>query len=269
MMILWAGGLYGLNSICKSVLSQASGAVVGAVKAAVKPQTQKPIIGMTSLGKSCLTYMVALKPALELRGYEVAVFHSTGMGGRAFESVAAQNGFAAVMDFCLQEVVNHDNGVLATSAGWDRLENASKAGIPQIVAPGAIDMIDVQSWAPLPAQFADRPYHVHNRLIGSVTTDAEGRRKTARTIGQKLDRAWGPVAFILPAGGVQQWDQIGEPLHDPEGLDAFVETMRISVNAPVQYHEITDHINSLAFAAKALEIFDAWVADNIIPAGVK
>jgi uncharacterized protein (UPF0261 family) len=269
MMILWAGGLYGLNSICKSVLSQACGAVVGAARSSVKPQAGKPIIGMTSLGKSCLKYMVPLKPALEARGYEVAVFHTTGMGGRAFESVAAQNGFAAVMDFSLQEIVNHDNGVLATSSGWDRLENAAKAGIPQIVAPGAIDMVDVQSWAPLPAHFADRPYHAHNRLIGSFTTDLEGRRQTARTIGQKLERAWGPVAFILPSGGVEQWDQEGEPLHDPEGLRAFNEAMRLAVRPPAEFHEIPDHINSPAFAAKALEVFDAWVADDIIPAGVK
>jgi uncharacterized protein (UPF0261 family) len=265
MMILWAGGLYGLNSICKSVLSQACGAVVGAVRTSVMPQTEKPIIGMTSLGKSCLKYMVPLKPALESRGYEVA----TGMGGRAFESVASQDGFAAVMDFSLQEIVNHDNGVLATSSGWDRLENAAKSGIPQIIAPGAVDMVDLQSWAPLPPQFADRPYHAHNRLIGSITTDLEGRRQTARTIGQKLDRAWGPVAFILPAGGIEQWDQEGEPLHDPEGLKAFTEAMRLAVRPPVEFHEIPEHINSAAFAAKALEVFDAWVADGIIQAGVK
>jgi uncharacterized protein (UPF0261 family) len=269
MMILWAGGLYGLNSICKAVLSQACGAVVGAAKASVKPPTERPIIGMTSLGKSCLKYMVPLKPALEARGYEVAVFHTTGMGGRAFESVASQNGFAAVMDFSLQEIVNHENGVLATSSGWDRLENAAKIGIPQIVAPGAVDMVDLQSWAPLPPQFADRPYHAHNRLIGSITTDPEGRRQTARTIGHKLDRAWGPVAFILPTGGIEEWDQEGEPLHDPEGLKAFTEAMRLAIKPPVELHEIPDHINSAAFAAKALEVFDAWVADGIIPAGVK
>ncbi len=269
MMILWAGGLYGLNSICKSVLSQACGAVVGAAKASVKPQKERPMIGMTSLGKSCLKYMVTLKPELEKRGYEVAVFHTTGMGGRAYESVAAQNGFAAVMDFSLQEVVNHANGVLATSSGWDRLENAGRAGIPQIVAPGAVDMVDLPSWAPLPERFADRPYHAHNRLLGSITTGLEGRRETARLIAQKLERAAAPVAFILPAGGIEQWDQVGEPLHDPEGLQAFVQSMRLAIKPPVEFHEIAGHINSPAFAAKALEVFDAWVADGTIPAGVQ
>ncbi len=267
MMILWAGGLYGLNSICKSVLSQACGAVVGAAKASVKPQSTRPVIGMTSLGKSCLKYMVPLKSELEKRGYEVAVFHTTGMGGRAFESVASQKTFAAVMDFSLQEVVNHENGVLATSSGWDRLENAGRVGIPQIVAPGAVDMVDLPSWLPVPKQFSERPYHAHNRLIGSITTDPEGRRETARTIAHKLERAQGPVAFILPAGGIEQWDQEGEPLHDPEGLNAFIEAMRLAVKPPIEFHEIPDHINSPAFAAKALQVFDAWVASDIITPG--
>ncbi|MFN3547309.1 MAG: Tm-1-like ATP-binding domain-containing protein [Mesorhizobium sp.] len=269
MMILWAGGLYGLNGICRSVLSQASGAVVGAARTGTRPQTSRPLVGMTSLGKSCLSYMVALKPALEERGYEVAVFHTTGMGGRAFESVAAERGFAAVMDFCLQEIVNHENGVLATSSGRDRLENAARMGIPQIVAPGAVDMVDLPSWAPLPERFADRPYHAHNRLLGSVTTNVEGRRRTAASIARKLEGASAPVAFILPVGGIQQWDQEGEPLHDPEGLSAFLEAMKSEIRPPVQLHEIADHINSPAFAAKALRIFDDWVAEGIIPAGVK
>ena len=222
---------------------------------------------MTSLGKSCLQYMVTLKPELEKRGYEVAVFHFTGMGGRAFESVAAGRGFAAVMDFCLQVVVNHDNGVLATSSGWDRLENAGRAGTPQIVAPGAVDMVDLPSWLPLPEHFAARPYHAHNRLIGSITTDSEGRRKTARTIAQKLERATAPVALILPSGGIEEWDQEGEPLHDPESLKSFIDAMRHAVKPPIQLHEIAAHINSPAFAAKALEIFDQWVADGKIPRG--
>ncbi|MEO8685906.1 MAG: Tm-1-like ATP-binding domain-containing protein, partial [Devosia sp.] len=64
MMILWAGGLYGLNSVCKAVLSQASGAVVGAARSAVVPKSGRPVIGMSSLGKSCLSYMVALRPEL-------------------------------------------------------------------------------------------------------------------------------------------------------------------------------------------------------------
>ncbi len=266
MMILWAGGLYGLNSICQSVLSQACGAVVGAAKHGTKPDRERPLVGMTSLGSSCLKYMKYLRPELEKRGYDVAVFHSTGMGGRAYEAIASKGGFAAVFDFCIQEVSNHHYSSVVTS-GPDRLENAGRAGIPQIVAPGAIDMVDLQAWQALPEIFVDRPYHAHNRLIGSVTTSPEGRRAVARVIGEKLRRAEAKVAFLLPTEGLQEWDKPDEPLHDPEGLDAFLDEMRRAVPPSVTLQEVDAHINASAFSTAALAIFDRWVAEGVIPEG--
>ncbi|MEY8840827.1 Tm-1-like ATP-binding domain-containing protein, partial [Cribrihabitans sp. XS_ASV171] len=179
-MILWAGGLYGLNSICKASLSQAAGAVLGAARAVEAPRRDKPLIGMTSFGKTVLRYMVTLKPALEERGFEVAVFHATGMGGRAFESLAAEGAFAAVMDFAPQEVANHLFGGL--SAGEGRMTNAGRQGIPQMVAPGCYDLVDVVGWQPMPAHFADRPVHAHNRLLTSAVLNADERRQVAQAI---------------------------------------------------------------------------------------
>ena len=95
-MILWAGGLYGLNSICKASLQPGGRARCWARRGRSKsPTSTKPLIGMTSLAKRCCATWCSLKPALEERGYEVAVFHATGMGGRAFESLAAEGAFAA------------------------------------------------------------------------------------------------------------------------------------------------------------------------------
>jgi uncharacterized protein (UPF0261 family) len=262
MMILWAGGLFGLNDICKSSLAQACGAIVGAARAQRSPTARKPVVGMTSL--SILKYMWLMKPELEKRGFELAVFHSTGMGGRAFESIASQNGFACVMDFCLQEVVNHENGVVATSSGADRLESAGRHGVPQIVAPGAIDMVDIPSWAPVPVQWADRPYHAHNRIVGSIITTPEERRASARNIADKLARSKSPVAFIMPLGGIQEWDKPGEALHDPAGLAAFIDETRKQKHSQVSVIELDCHINDQAFVDKALEIFDAWLADGTI-----
>lgn len=266
MMILWAGGLYGLNPICRSVLSQACGAVVGAAKMTEKPNGNRPLIGMTSLGSSCLKYMRFLKPELEKRGYDVAIFHATGMGGRAFEAVAAQGGFVAVFDFCIQEVTNAHSGSVVTS-GPDRMENAGRAGIPQIVAPGAVDMVDVPAWQRAPKAFDGRPYHAHNRLIASVTVAPEQRREVARVIAAKLESAVAPVAFMLPSGGVQEWDRHGEPLHEPEALGAFLDEMRKVAPAAVALEEVDAHINTPDFAARALEVFDRWVEQGIVMKG--
>ncbi|SEO97668.1 Uncharacterized protein, UPF0261 family [Salinihabitans flavidus] len=261
-MILWAGGLYGLNSVCKSSLSQAAGAVLGAARAVEKPRRDRPLIGMTSFGKTILHYMVTLKPELEKRGFEVAVFHATGMGGRAFESLAAEGAFAAVFDFATQEVGNHMMGGL--SAGADRLTNAGARGIPQIVAPGCYDLVDLIAWQPVPERFADFPAHDHNRLIKSVVLDEAGRREVARAHAEKLSGAKGPTAFLLPTRGCNEWDRPGADLHDADGLAAFCDEIEKTLPGNVTLHSLDAHINDAAFSAAALDILDDWIAQGVV-----
>ncbi len=257
-MILWAGGLYGLNSVCKASLSQAAGAVLGAARAVEKPNRDRPLIGMTSFGKTVLRYMVTLKPALEARGFEVAVFHATGMGGRAFEALAAEGAFAAVLDFAPQEVGNHLHGS-AISAGPDRLTAAGKAGVPQIVSIGCYDLVDLVGWHELPAALQDRPVHAHNRLITSVVMTAEERVAMAQALCAKLAEATGPVVFLLPTQGGNEWDRAGGPLSDPEALAAFVAAMRDHCPANVTLIELDAHINDPAFSEAALRVVDGWL----------
>ncbi|MDZ4392202.1 Tm-1-like ATP-binding domain-containing protein [Cypionkella sp.] len=262
-MILWAGGLYGLNSVCKAALSQAAGAVLGAARAVEQPEAKKPLIGMTGFGKTVLRYMVALKPALEARGFEVAVFHATGMGGRAFESLAADGAFAAVMDFAPQEVANHLFGS-ALSAGADRMTHAGRVGIPQMVSMGCYDLIDFVAWQPLPERFKDTPAHAHNRLLTSVVQTPDQRRELAREICGKLSGAAGPVVFFLPVRGGHEWDRPGAPLEDAAGLAAFCEEMRAVCPANVELVELDAHINDPAFSDAVLAQFDEWVAAGIV-----
>ena len=265
-MILWAGGLYGLNSVCKSSLSQAAGAVLGAAKAAEKPSRLRPVVGMTSLGSSCLSYMKLLKPELEQRGFEVAIFHATGMGGMAFEKIASQNGFCCVMDFALPELGNLLAGSVV-NAGADRMTNAGRAAIPQLVAPGCLDLIDFAGWQEIPEQYAGRPFHAHNRLIKSSALNEAERRETAREMAARLSASRGPVKVILPSRGIEEWDKPGEPAHDPVGLAAFLDEARKAIRPPVELIEIDAHINDRKFADAALEIFDAWVGRGIVSTG--
>jgi uncharacterized protein (UPF0261 family) len=264
--ILWAGGLYGLNPLCKSSLSQAAGAVLGAAMAVEPPRFDRPMIGMTSLGSSCLKYMKRLHPELTKRGYDIAVFHTTGMGGMAFERLAAEGVFACVMDFSLQEFVNVQHGSLV-SAGADRLSGAGRSGTPQIVAPGAADILDLAGWQAIPERFRGRPFHQHNRLIKNVAFNAEERRALARAMADRLAAAKGPTVFILPKGGIEEWDRIGEAAHDPEGLQAFTAEAEAAMRGRVDLTVLECHINDAGFSAAALAQLDAWVAAGVVPAG--
>jgi len=262
-MILWAGGLYGLNSICKASLSQAAGAVLGAARAVEAPTSALPRIGMTSFGKTVLRYMVPLKPALEERGCEVAVFHATGMGGRAFESLAAEGAFRAVMDFAPQEVANHLMGS-AISAGESRMTAARARGIPQIVAPGCYDLVDFVGWQDPPERLKTREIHAHNRLLSSALLDAGERREVARALCERMAQATGPVVFLMPLQGCNEWDRPGAPLQDADGLAAFIDEMRTACPGTVSLRELDCHINDPEFAEAALEVFDGWVADGTV-----
>ena len=263
MMVLWAGGLYGLNSLCQSALAQAAGAVVGACRVARAPKFERPLVGITSLGSSCLKYMVQLQPELHRRGFDLAVFHTTGMGGRAFESLAAQGQFACVMDFSLQEMVNQMGGSVV-SAGPDRLLGAGLNGVPMIVAPGATDLVDYPAWGQMPERFAGRPYHAHNRLIASVGIDANMRREFAQELASRLRQAKGPVHLVLPKLGIEEWDRPGAPMHDPEGMTALLDEFERCNLKGVEVSRIDAHINDAGFVQQVLAVFDEWIARGFV-----
>jgi uncharacterized protein (UPF0261 family) len=210
--------------------------------------------------------MVSLVPALEARGYEPVVFHCTGMGGRAMEALIEAGKFVAVFDLAACEV-GAEVFDAPTTAGPTRLEAAGRLGIPQIVAPGGCDMIDLPSWKETPERYSARANHVHNRLIKSVQMSPGERCQVAEAIGDKLRSATGPCVFLLPLHGIEQWDRPDQGLHDPEGLAAFARAIRASIRAPAQLKELSCHINDPAFVDAALEIFDSWVREGRVPPG--
>lgn len=262
MMILWTGGLWGLNSACQSVLRQASAAICGAAVAARRhaPGT-RPIVGITSLGTSGLKYAPPLKAALEARGFEVLVFHTVGLGGRALEQYLRQGRLAAVLDLSLIEVSNKALGS-PVSAGADRLEAAGELGVPQIVAPGAVDCMDHCAWD-VPEGRRDTVYE-HNRLISVSLTSPDDRRLIAQTIAAKLNRATGPTHVVLPRVGVDEWDRVGAPLHDAHAQRVLVDTLSEELDPQVSVDHLDAHINDPEFTAAVLAKFDEWLAAGLI-----
>ena len=245
------------------LISQAAGAVYGAALAVVPPKPDQPVIGMLSYGSSALKYMVYLRQPLVDRGFSVAVFHGTGMGGMAMESLSEQGYFAAVLELAVAEIGNIMVGSVV-NAGANRMTAAGKRGTPIIAAPGFGDMIDFPTWAPVPERFRDRPYHAHNRLIASASLTGPERRDLAREVARRLKPSTGPVHFVLPTGGVHAWDTEGMPAHDPAALAEMVEGYRAEMTDPIQLSVLDCHINDEAFSIRVLEIIDGWIADGTI-----
>lgn len=263
-MILWAGGLWGLNTLSNVVLRQAAGAVAGAARATTDaPRWERPVVGISSFGSSVCKYVSSLKPSLEQRGYEVIVFHTTGMGGRALEALLAQRRLAAVLDLCLVEVGNNELGS-DVSAGTMRLETAGHSGIPQIVAPAGLGIINVPAWKPAPHGFEERMFYTHNRLIAALPVNDHEKERIGQTIQRKLNSASSPTAFVMPMGGIDELDRPGMPFHHPAGLKILADSVKNGLREDIPFFELSAHVNDRAFADAVLDIFDRWVAEGHI-----
>ena len=261
--MLWAGGLYGLNSICKSSLSQACGAIVGSTMSPNKISKSKPIVAITSLGTSALKYIITLLPELEKRGFEAAVFHTTGMGGSAMEALIKQGRISVVMDFSLVEVSNFYFGSEVNS-GEDRLEIAGRYKVPQIIAPGGLTVGDARTWSHAPKSFESRDFRPHNRLITCAALNPLERGEAAKVIGNKLMKSKGPTAFIMPHGGFDDWDREGEWAFDRDAINHFYKEIKNILREPIEFYEIEQNINDPEFTDLALKIFDEWSEKGII-----
>lgn len=90
----------GINSVSRVVLSNAGAAFAGMVIGRLERSRhslsvdEKPTVGMTMFGVTT-TCVNAVKERLAKQGYETLVFHATGVGGRAMESLVKE-GFIKV-----------------------------------------------------------------------------------------------------------------------------------------------------------------------------
>ena len=137
-------------------------------------------------------------------------------------------------------------GVL--SAGPDRLEAAGRAGIPQVVSLGALDMVNFGARDTVPPQFADRNLYVHNPSVTLMRTTREECAELGRRIAAKLSAATGPTVLFIPLRGVSLIDAEGQPFHDPEADAALFAALREGVDERVEVIELDCNVNDEAFA---------------------
>lgn len=237
----------GLNRLSRRILANAAGAICGMVEQTIPATADKPLIAATMFGVTtpCVT---ALREQLERAGYEVLVFHATGSGGRSMESLIEAGFIAGVADVTTTEWCDElVGGVL--SAGPTRLEAAARAGIPQVVSCGALDMVNFWALDTVPAQFKTRTLYQHSPNVTLMRTTPEECAKLGEVIAARLNAATGPTALFLPLQGVSAIDREGQPFHLPEADEALFDALRQHVQPPVELIELDRHINDPTFAA--------------------
>ncbi len=236
----------GFNRLTRDALRKSVGAIIGMMEAAEIEASEKPFVFMTMTGLSTGCGL-KVKSFLEDKGFEVAVFHTIGVGGETFEELVKGYRVSGVIELGLNEIGNELFGGLA-SAGPNRLEAAGEKGIPQIITPGCIDIINFLAPETLPDRYKDRPLCFHNPQATLPRLNAEEFRLIGETVGRKLNRAVGRVRVLIPVRGFSSLDRQGNIFYDPVADRAFIDSLKNSLKEAIQVREVDAHINDDEFA---------------------
>ena len=237
----------GLNSIIKLLVEQAAAAIcaMANVHTSSKVATSGNIaISMFGNTTACVDKCTEL---LKEQGYEVLAFHATGVGGKTMEALIREGCFDAVLDITTTELADDLCGGIC-SAGPDRLNAATEMGIPQVVVPGCLDMVNFAHPDTVPDQYKNREFYSWAPDVTLMRTDKEENRILGKRLAQKLNKSAAPTTIVLPLKGISQIDAEGGVFYRPEIDRALFDSIKNNVNETVDVKEVDAHINDYAFS---------------------
>ena len=253
----------GINRVSRLIFTRAVGAICGMVE--VEPEVggeDKPIIVASMFGNTteCVDRCAQ---ALDQEGYEVLIFHATGTGGRALESLVDEGLVDAVLDITTTEWADTVCGGMF-NAGEERLSAAGRHGVPHLIVPGCIDMANFGGMDTVPQHYRDagRIFYEWNPAVTLMRTNIEENRRMGQIFADKANAASGPVAFLFPLQGVSILDGAGERFCDRAADAAFFEAVRAHLNEGIPVYEVDVNINDPAFSLRAVEIMLELIAKN-------
>ena len=233
----------GLNRISRTIFASAAGAICGMVSAKTGAESTKPIIVASMFGNTTSCINAAI-PLLEQAGFEVLVFHATGAGGRTMESLIESGMVAGVLDITTTELADELVGGVLT-AGPDRVNAAGRAGVPAIVVPGCLDMVNFSEPSSVPLKFSGRNFYNHNPQITLMRTTPEECRTLGTMLAEKVNAYRSLVTVLIPRKGVSIISASGGPFFDAAAdatlFDALTDNLQPEVKVISMDCEINDH----------------------------
>jgi uncharacterized protein (UPF0261 family) len=250
----------GLNRISRLVYSRAAGAICGMVESEVPISTEdRPIIAASMFGNTTDCVNVCAK-LLNAKGFEVLIFHATGTGGRAMETLVDDGLVEAVLDITTTEWADEICGGVF-NAGPDRLDAPGRRALPHLIVPGCVDMVNFGAPATIPARYREtnRLFYEWNPSVTLMRTSAEENRQMGEIFARKANAAKGPLAFLIPLRGVSMLDGEGQPFCDRAADQAMFDAIKKNLRPGIPFVEVDQNINDPEFAAKAVE----WILQLI------
>ncbi len=255
----------GINDLIRDVLARAGGAICGMVESAgthlgkKEKMRRRPLIAISEFNFCDRAARLAIK-YLDEEGFDSIPMHAQGSGDRAMEELIEQGFFDGVIDFVTAGVSEHMFGG-NRAAGPTRLEAAGKTGIPQVVAPSGFEMI---SCGPMSRKDKDDPLWTSRKLstrklflqddyrVQARTTQDE-LCEIALTVAQKLNKAKGPVKFLIPLRGWSTLTTEGAPFCEPETDKVFSEMLKRHLRPEIEVIEMDVELNSPEFVRAAVD----------------
>ena len=254
----------GLNRISRQIFSNAAGAICGMVETAPPPSGQeKPLIVASMFGNTtdCVNHA---KTLLEDAGYEVLVFHAAGTGGRTMESLIETGLVAGVLDTTTTEWADELAGGIL-SAGPTRLEAAARNGVPAILAPGCLDMVNFGPRDSVPAQYAGRNFYEHNPQVTLMRTTPGESAQLGRILAEKANLSTGPATLLFPRKAISIISAEGQPFHDPQADAALLDALRTHLRDDLELRELDLAINDPEFAEACAQALLANIGNPVHP----
>lgn len=245
--------ILGLNPVMRTILANAAGAAVGMALANVPMESsEKLLVGVTTVGITTQGAMKAIE-VLEAAGYETIVFHAVGTGGRAMEQLMEEGVIGAVLDYSTIEVSNEMFDALL-AGGDKRLTTAGRLGLPQVLAPGAIEVLVFNEPETVPPPFNTRTLIRHSPQITDVRLNGEEMARVGEEIAKRLKHTRDEAIFIIPTAGYDSYAVEGEGFYDPGADQAFVDALKANLPENIKVIERDTHIDDPAFATEAANL---------------
>ena len=236
----------GINRISARVYTNAVGAVVGMAETAEPEFEEKALVAMSMFGN---TTPIAdrCRLTMEAQGYEVLVFHSTGIGGQTLEDVVAGGYVTGVLEITTTELADElAGGVMA--AGPNRLDAAAAQSVPQVIVPGCLDMVNFGAMATVPKKYDGRRFCQWNANVTLMRTTPEENAELGRVLAEKANKSSAAVAFFIPLNGVSMLDSPGKEFWWPEADQALFDAIKRHVRDDIPVYAMENNINDDAFA---------------------
>jgi len=250
----------GVNKISRGVFLRAAASVCGMVEVEPGGEQDRPLIAATMFGNTTPAVETARR-LLEDAGYEVVVFPCSGTSGLVMEELIASGYMAGVLDMTTTEWADQlVGGVLA--AGEERMSAAAECGIPQVVVPGCLDMVNFWEPESVPERFRGRRFYQHNPNITLMRTNVEESRELGRILSEKLNRSTGKAAVFIPLKGLSMIDAHDGPFWWPEADRALFETLKANLRDDIPVTEMERNINDPEFACACAQALLGMLGRN-------